>query len=91
MKVPSGLLTITTDDFNWRKNGSLSIRAYLVGVLLLAEMPVVVFIEESAAARNSLEELFLPPFMRYASEGKNFGCICLLLKGLLELKEKGWI
>ena len=52
------------------KIGSLSIRAYLVGVLLLA-----VFIEESAAERNSLEELFLPPFMRYASEEESFGCI----------------
>lgn len=40
----------------------------MVGVLLLAEMPVAVFIEESAAERNSLEELFLPPFMRYASD-----------------------
>lgn len=52
MQVPSGLLTITTDDFNWRKwfPVNMSISVWCVDIGRDAKGNI--------ALRNSLEELY---------------------------------
>jgi len=65
VQVPSGLLTITTDDFNWRKwfPVNMSISVWCVDIGRDAKGNI--------ALRNSLEELYSSSYFWCASRGSS--------------------